>query len=66
MKIIIEGNPKEVAALVLELQERQSTTPGFVPETAEGLCDSAEMVATGASDIDILKPLCSGTSGISL
>ena len=26
MKIIIEGNPKEIAALVLELQERQVGT----------------------------------------
>lgn len=29
MKIMIEGNPKEIAALVVELQERQSEH--FVP-----------------------------------
>lgn len=28
MKVVIEGNPKEFAALVLELQERQGSVSG--------------------------------------
>lgn len=50
MKIIIEGNPKEIAALVLELQERQgddrtecdmnaktSADPAFDPHDSKGI-----------------------------
>ncbi len=33
MKIIIEGNPNEIAALVLELQERQSEK--FIPSDSD-------------------------------
>ena len=50
MEISIKGNPKEIAALVLELQERQgdhrakcemgkvmSTDPTFVPHDSNGI-----------------------------
>lgn len=36
MKIVIEGGPKEIAALVVALQERQDVSLAFVPETADG------------------------------
>lgn len=36
MEVVIKAEPKEIAALVLELQERQK--PKFVPETSEGVC----------------------------
>jgi len=64
MKIVIEGNPKEIAALVLELQERQNAKPKFVPETPEGPDCSAGKVATGASCTDNPKPSNSSTSAI--
>ena len=34
--ILVRGEAKEIAALVLELQERQK--PKFVPETSNGPC----------------------------
>lgn len=56
MQIIIKGSPKEIAALVLKIQERQSVRPKFIPETSEGPCFCMEKVATGASCTDTLKP----------
>lgn len=35
MKIIIEGEPKEIAALALAVQERQNTV--FTPEDSSGV-----------------------------
>ena len=64
MKIIIEGNPKEIAALVVEVQGRQSLNPKFVPETSEGPSCSTTNVATGASCTDIPKPSYLDTSVI--
>ncbi|MBE6976243.1 MAG: hypothetical protein E7439_03480 [Ruminococcaceae bacterium] len=64
MKVILEGNPKEIAALVLELQERQSVRQKFTPETSEGLSCSTENVATGASRTDNPRFPCSSTSAI--
>lgn len=58
------GNPREIAALVLELQERQGTSPNFTPKTAEGPCYGTEKVATGASCTDNPKFPCSSTSEI--
>ena len=40
MKIIIEGAPKEIAALVLELQERQITKD--LPLSAKSLMEEGE------------------------
>jgi hypothetical protein len=37
--ITINGEPKEIAALVVALQERQiSSNTDFIPETADGPC----------------------------
>lgn len=50
--ITITGEPKEIAALVVALQERQiSGEIKFIPETADGPC------AVGASVIN-QKPGC--------
>ena len=62
MKISIEGKPKEIAALVLELQERQSIRPKFVPETADGPIHDTKRVAMGASQEDILRYPCQDTN----
>lgn len=56
MRIITEGNPKEIAALVVEVQGRHSLKPKFIPGTSEGLTCSTENVATGASFVDTPKP----------
>jgi hypothetical protein len=42
MKITIEAEPKEIAALVLEIQGRQNVDVKFVPETSEGPCDPSD------------------------
>jgi len=60
VEVIIKGRPKEIAALVLELQERQpekfipcdsdseGTEPRvFVPETADGPCVNCDTVEKG-------------------
>lgn len=64
MKIILDGNPKEIAALVLELQERQGKRVSFVPETSNGLCTCENKVATTASPVDSPILPCPGTNRI--
>ena len=49
MKVILEGEPKEVAALVFALQERHGEKSSFVPETADGPCLGTAKVAATAS-----------------
>lgn len=62
MKIIIESEPKEVAALILAIQERQ--IPKNVLELAEYVGDSLKANQFGHSEIktcfqDKAKHLCS-------
>jgi len=38
VQVTITGEAKEIAALVLALQERRDLGPCFVPETADGPC----------------------------
>lgn len=47
MKLIFEGEPKEIAALVLEIQGRQEDE--FIPETADGPCVGGVSVESTAS-----------------
>ena len=54
MNVTVHGTPKEIAALVLELQERREVD-SFVAETADGPCRSKCKVATGASYKDSPK-----------
>ena len=58
MQVIIKGSPKEIATLVVEVQERQNARPKFVPETSEGPCLCTEKVTTGASGIGNPKSPC--------
>lgn len=70
MKIIIEGTPKEIAALVVELRERQperfapsdSSSEAFALALPSGIVRSEEKIATGASSEDNQRSLCSDTS----
>lgn len=64
MKIILDGNPKEIAALVLELQERQGKSVSFVPETSDGPCTDANKVAATAAPADSPILSCPGTNRI--
>lgn len=49
MKIIIKGDAKEIAALVVEVQERRiALEPSFVPETADGPCTNRKPVKSTA------------------
>ena len=52
--ITITGEPKEIAALVVALQERQiSGEIKFTPETADGPCFGGKNVETTAFSRDI-------------
>lgn len=70
MKITIEGTPKEIAALVVEVQERQpehftpsdSSSEAWAPKCSLGIVRSEEKIATGASSEDNQRSLCSDTS----
>ena len=62
MKIKLDGNPKEIAALVLELQERRGKNVSFVPETSDGPCTGANKVAATASPVDSPTLPCPGTN----
>lgn len=48
MKVIFDGEPKEIAALVAALQGRQITISQFVPETADGPCVGRKPVTATA------------------
>ena len=50
MELTINGTAKEIAALVVALQERQR--PGFVPETADGPCSGPMVEAFTTSSGD--------------
>ena len=62
MEIVLKGEPTEIAALVLGMQERQWEEPKFVPETAEGPCYGTEKVCATASGSSSQIPSCRDTS----
>lgn len=45
MKVIIEGDPKEIAALVLAVQERQSVTDAMMDEITRKLSEDLDQSA---------------------
>ena len=49
MEMTLKGTPKEFAALVLELQERQDAEPEIIPEATESQCYGSVKVATAIS-----------------
>ena len=57
--IVHDGNPKEIAALVLKLQERQKLK--FVPETSEGVCFGPLVEGFTTSSEDNQRHPCSDT-----